>query len=143
MGIFKNPNYIIVIIISLSLSRFCWYLSPKLKTEMGNFFAKTRGSHIHRAKGSRGIRRRNVSSTARTRTVLQSSSPPQPPPAAARLPSGRNMSAEESISEHSSGGQRTVIDRKASAKQKYALIPDNFTTLEQVSCSFFLYMPFL
>ena len=99
---------------------------------MGHSCDNGRDSQSYRAQANGGLRKRNVSSAVRTTQGVVSSSPPQPPPAVARPTPGRNMSMEANISEHRSGGQRTVIDRKASAKQKYALLPDNFTTLEQV-----------
>ena len=97
---------------------------------MGHSCDNGRDSQSYRAQANGGLRKRNVSSAVRTTQGVVSSSPPQPPPVVARPTPGRNMSMEANISEHRSRGQRTVIDRKASAKQKYALLPDNFTTLE-------------
>ncbi|KAJ1381820.1 E3 ubiquitin-protein ligase [Sesbania bispinosa] len=112
---------------------------------MGNLFGrnKKRDTQISRNdKGSGG----RISSTVSNRPVISSNfptqaPPPSQPPSIPAPPRVQSLSkTKRSIfgahsSEQSSG---VVMNTKQSAK-KYALIPDNFTTLEQVHM-FLLYM---
>ncbi|XP_028799660.1 E3 ubiquitin-protein ligase RGLG4-like isoform X1 [Neltuma alba] len=91
---------------------------------MGNAFVKKRNAQFSRnVKEERG---RSRSSNLSNRTVPQPPrTQPQPPEMMQRIWSNKNRSS----------GESSVVAGKESVKKKYALIPDNFTTLEQVTAA--------
>ncbi|KAK4285615.1 hypothetical protein QN277_002291 [Acacia crassicarpa] len=94
---------------------------------MGNVFVKKRNAQFSRhAKAERG--RRSLSDPISRRV------PQLPPPQPEQQPPPLLPSMKPSMNDRSSG-ESSVVTKKESAKKKYALIPDNFTTLEQVTAS--------
>ena len=93
---------------------------------MGNSHPKKRGPQI------------STNREGRTSSAMGSGtkSPRRPPPPEPPLASA--MSEEETVFSKHHGydsGQSSAVDPNLSTKKKYALIRDNFTTLEQVCCA--------
>ncbi|KAI4323291.1 hypothetical protein L6164_022909 [Bauhinia variegata] len=97
---------------------------------MGNFFSKKR-QFSRDVKESDSVARRASSNVIR-RTVSNSRStaalpPPPPPPQTLHLP--------RPAQPMSTSGLKHITERKLSAKKKYALIPDQFSSLDQVTAA--------
>ncbi|XP_054791322.1 E3 ubiquitin-protein ligase RGLG4-like isoform X1 [Prosopis cineraria] len=98
---------------------------------MGNVNVKKRNAQFSR--NVKAERRSSSSSDLTNRSVPQlprpqqrQEQPPPPPPMMMQRKSSKN---------NRSSGESSVVAGKESAKKKYALIPDNFTTLEQVTAA--------
>lgn len=117
---------------------------------MGNLFGKNkkpgtqstrnekgRGGRIYTTVNTRGLPshfptqlRQPQHPQPRLYPTLEPLSPPQPPPVPAQLQS--SVSKKPGFGRLNSKQSSSAMNKKQSAK-KYALIPDNFTTLEQVT----------